>query len=162
MHTLKGTAATIGAGPLAELAHAAEQAIGQNAPATTLEALLQPVDTACKALIAALQTALPLENEPDTYGADSAASAPIDTAAAQQLLDRLEALLADDDSEAIELFNAEASALRSLLGPALPPMKRALDSYDFVNALATLRKARISHPHDKEDPVHEQPTGDKR
>jgi len=152
MHTLKGTAATIGAGPLAELARAAEQAIGQNAPMNTLEALLQPVDTACKDLVAALQMALVPEDEP---GAHSVASAPIDTAAAQQLLDRLEALLADDDSDAIELFNAEASALKNLLGPALTHMKRALDSYDFLDALSTLRKARIPHPHDKEHPVHE-------
>jgi len=152
MHTLKGTAGTIGATALAEMAHSVEQAIGQNASTSTIEALLEPVDTACQALIAALQTQLPPEEEP---GTDGAAGASIHAAAAQQLLARLETLLADDDSDAVELFQDETPALKALLGPAFNDMKRALDSYDFVDALATLRTVRIAHPHNKEDPVHE-------
>ena len=34
-------------------------------------------------------------------------------------------------------------------------MKRALDSYDFVEALAALRQASTAHSNNKEDPAHE-------
>ena len=149
MHTLKGTAGTIGAAPLAKLAAAVEEAIGQKAPAGTIDALLNPVDAACQAMVAALRTALPPEDDA------GAAQAPIDTAAAQQLLAQLDALLADDDSDAIELFKESTPTLKALLGPAYAGVKRALDGYDFVEALAALRATRIHGNHNKEDPVHE-------
>lgn len=156
MHTLKGTAATIGAAPLAKLAAAVEEAIGQKAPATTIDMLLNPVEAACQALVAALRTALPPEDEGGATTAAGAPQAPIDAAAAQRLLARLDALLADDDSDAIELFKESTPALKALLGPAYTGMKRALESYDFVDALATLRATGIpSASHNKEDPVHE-------
>ncbi len=135
MHTLKGTAGTIGASPLAALAEAAEQALAQGQPDSTIEALLQPADAACSALVAALQSALPWEaDEP----AD-APEAPIATAATSQLLERLDALLADDDSDAIELFKESAPALRAALGPVYAEMEGALDNYQLVEALAALR-----------------------
>ena len=155
MHTLKGTAGTIGAAPLAQLAAAVEEAIGQKAPATTIDTLLNPVDAACQALVAALRTALPPEDDAGAATAAGAPQAPIDTAAAQQLLAQLDALLADDDSDAIELFKESTPALKALLGPAYAGMKRALDGYDFVEALAALRATRIPGMHNKEDPVHE-------
>ncbi|RLJ40068.1 hybrid sensor histidine kinase/response regulator [Acidovorax sp. 106] len=135
MHTLKGTAGTIGASPLAALAEAAEQALAQGQPDGAIEALLQPTDAACSALVAALQSALPWEaaepaDVPET---------PIATAATSQLLERLDALLADDDSDAIELFKESAPALRAALGPVYAEMDRALDNYQLVEALAALR-----------------------
>jgi two-component system sensor histidine kinase/response regulator len=68
---------------------------------------------------------------------------------------RLEALLADDDSDAIELFKDSAPSLKALLGSAHVEMKRALEGYDFVQALAVLRTAQATKTHNKEDPVHE-------
>ena len=144
MHTLKGTAGTIGAAPLAKLAAAAEEAIGQKAPATTIDTLLNPVDAACQALVAALRTALPPEDDAGAATAAAAPHAPIDAAAAQQLLAQLDALLADDDSDAIELFKESTPALKALLGPAYAGVKRALDGYDFVEALAALREHHTS------------------
>ena len=113
------------------------------------------MDTACQALVAALRTALPPEDDAGAAAAAAAPQALIDTAAAQQLLTQLDALLADDDSDAIELFKESTPALKALLGPAYAGMKRALDSYDFVEALAALRATRIPDMHNKEDPVHE-------
>ena len=114
MHTLKGTAATIGAVGLAELAGAAEQAIAHNATADALEALLPPVDTACQTLVAALQSALP--PEADTPGTAGAARTPLDGAQARALVERLGALLEDSDSDAIELFKHRARLLAEALG----------------------------------------------
>ncbi|MFP5446049.1 MAG: response regulator, partial [Betaproteobacteria bacterium] len=152
MHTLKGTAATIGAVGLAELAGAAEQAIAHNATADALEALLPPVDTACQTLVAALQSALP--PEADTPGTGSAARTPLDGAQARALVERLGALLEDSDSDAIELFKDSGPSLQALLGPAYADMKRLLDNYLFADALDVLRKAGNDIQH-KEDPVHE-------
>ncbi|MNV37670.1 Hpt domain protein [compost metagenome] len=152
MHTLKGTAATIGAVGLAELAGAAEQAIAHNATADVLEALLPPVDTACQTLVAALQSALP--PEADTPGTASAARTPLDGAQARALVERLGALLEDSDSDAIELFKDSGTSLQALLGPAYADMKRLLDNYLFADALDVLRKAGNDMQH-KEDPVHE-------
>ena len=152
MHTLKGTAATIGAVGLAELAGAAEQAIAHNATADVLEALLPPVDTACQTLVAALQSALP--PEADTPGTASAARTPLDGALARALVERLGALLEDSDSDAIELFKDSGHSLQALLGPAYADMKRLLDNYLFADALDVLRKAGNDMQH-KEDPVHE-------
>lgn len=136
MHTLKGTAATIGATPLADLAQAAEHAIGQGATPDALEALLQPVDGACQILVTALQRALSPEDDGATTGS---AIAPLDAEAGRELLARLESLLADDDSDAIELFRDSSVSLKALVGDAHAEMKRALDGYDFVQALAVLR-----------------------
>ena len=63
MHTLKGTAGTIGATALAALAQRAEEAIAQKASPELVEPLLQPVEAACQALVAALQQALPADKK---------------------------------------------------------------------------------------------------
>ncbi|MFN9471510.1 response regulator [Acidovorax sp.] len=139
MHTLKGTAGTIGAAHLAHLAAAAEKAIADGADAGTLAALLAPLGKACQALVEALQHALPAQEA-------AAPPAVVDPAEAQQLLARLDALLADDDSDAVELFKDSAPALQALLGPVYGEMKRALDSYIFTDALALLRAAPLPGP----------------
>ncbi len=138
MHTLKGTAGTIGAAPLAQLAEAVEQAIAAETDAQALAALLAPVDTACQALVAALQGALPAE--------EATAPLQVDGAEARLLVARLDALLADDDSDAVELFKESAPVLKALLGPVYGEMKHALDSYIFTDALALLRAAPLPDP----------------
>lgn len=152
MHTLKGTAGTIGATALAALAQRVEEAIAQRASPDLVEPLLKPVEAACQALVTALQQALPAE---EVGGADAAPGLQIDASAARELVAQLDALLSDDDSDAIEIFKDSAPALQALLGPAYGQMKRSLDSYDFVEALAILRQAPITHHDYKEDPVHE-------
>lgn len=142
MHTLKGTAGTIGAVDLAALAGAAEQAIAQNTVADTIHALLQSVDVACQALVAALQVALP--PEPGMPSPAGAANPPVDGEQARELVTRLCALLEDGDSEAVELFKESGPTLRALLGPAYTDMQRLLDSYLFTDALDMLRKTEIN------------------
>eukprot|EP01037_Dinobryon_pediforme_P008745 gene8745-8836_t len=152
MHTLKGTAGTIGATALAALAQRAEEAIAQKASPELAEPLLEPVEAACQALVTALQQALPAE---EVAGADAAPGLQIDASAARALVAQLDALLSDDDSDAIEIFRQSTPTLQALLGPAYNQMKRSLDSYDFVEALAILRQAPEAHNDNKEDPVHE-------
>ncbi len=152
MHTLKGTAGTIGASALAALAQRAEEAIAQKTSPELIEPSLEPVEAACRALVMALQQALPADEVAST---DTGSALQIDAPAARALVAQLDALLSDDDSDAIEVFKDSAPALQVLLGPAYGQMKRSLDSYDFVEALAILRQAPITHQDYKEDPVHE-------
>ncbi|NHZ46408.1 hypothetical protein FVW27_07065, partial [Desulfovibrio sp. XJ01] len=58
-------------------------------------------------------------------------------------LDRLEALIEEDDSEAVDLFNTHAEALRAALGqPLVTGMGEALRAFEFEAALEMLRSAR--------------------
>ena len=142
LHTLKGTAATIGAAALAAQAEAAEQAIARQAPAHTLDALLSSADAACAPLVQALEAALP------AAAPASADSAVQDSGAARTLLARLDALLADDDADAIALFHQAGPDLQALLGPAYGDLQQALEAFDFPQALRALRAATPAVPAD--------------
>ncbi|MCP5278213.1 MAG: PAS domain S-box protein [Thiobacillus sp.] len=74
-----------------------------------------------------------LPEEPNT--------APATTANADAL-DRLEILLASHDAEAVRLAREYASALAQALGESAATFSRQLASFDFPEALATLRAAR--------------------
>ena len=139
LHTLKGTAATIGAAALAEQAGAAELAIARQAPQEALDALLSPMDARCTQLVQALRAALP--SPAAETAAAPAAHATLAGGATRTLLARLDALLADDDSDAIELFQEATPMLQPLLGPVHSDIRRALDQFDFPQALAALRAA---------------------
>ena len=162
MHTLKGTAGTIGAMELAALAGSAERAIADGAAASVLTALLEPVDTACQALVDALREALPSPPGAQT-GSLLPAGAPADTGQARAVLPRLCALLEDGDSDAIELFKASSAGLQALLGSQYADIKQLLDNYLFVDALQLLRAAtQDTNTPPQEDPAHEQPIGTQR
>ncbi|MDC6168821.1 Hpt domain-containing protein, partial [Paucibacter sp. XJ19-41] len=129
LHTLKGTAATIGAADLAAQAGVAELALEQGrVPA------LEPVEQACSALVLALQAALPAD-EP------AATASAIDWAGLRPQLARLESLLADDDAEAVALFQQLRPQLAAALGAALAPLEQALAAYDLAQGLSALRAA---------------------
>lgn len=139
-HTLKGTAATIGAEGLAAQAATLELALQQGQPTTQIEALFPALAASCAALIEAIKAALPAEVRPE------ASTAELDWPAVRQLVERLERLLADDDSDAIELFETEAAQLKAALGPAFAGLERAINSYILVDALTALRAAKHAIP----------------
>ena len=59
------------------------------------------------------------------------------------LMDRLETLIEEDDSEAVDLFNTHAEALCAALGqPMVTAMGEALRAFEFETALEMLRSAR--------------------
>ncbi|WP_119966266.1 response regulator [Simplicispira lacusdiani] len=138
LHTLKGTAATIGAATLAEQAQAAELAIARQAPMDTLDALLSPTEAGCARLVQALRDALPDPTPAAAMAAPEHSAGP-DDGAARALLARLDTLLADDDADAIALFHESAPTLRAVLGPAHASLADALEQFDFPRALAALR-----------------------
>lgn len=61
----------------------------------------------------------------------------------EALLDRLETLIEEDDSEAVDIFNTHAETLRVALGQAtVADMGKALRGFEFEAALEMLRSAR--------------------
>jgi two-component system, sensor histidine kinase and response regulator len=146
-HTLKGTAATIGAAALAEQAGVLEAMLGtpEPTPLADLLALLAPAEAACAELVAALQAALP------EAPAVVASAQQLDWPAIRALVARLDMLLADDDSDAIELFKESAPLLKAALGARYAEIERALDNYSLVDALAALRRAELHSAHTNEE-----------
>ncbi|GHC85857.1 hypothetical protein GCM10007320_31210 [Pseudorhodoferax aquiterrae] len=138
LHTLKGTAATIGAGPLAQAAQAAETVLGQPLrDATEEERLLAACEALCGPLVAALRQALAAPQEACT----PATGQELDWATVRPLAERLQALLEQDDADAIDLFQSNAAVLRPALGERYDGIANAIGDFDFGSAAQQLRDA---------------------
>ncbi|HLA30520.1 MAG TPA: response regulator [Pseudomonas sp.] len=140
LHTLKGTAATIGADSLARQASALEDQLKQAPEASQVRPQLLALGNACAELIARLQAVLPAPAPTE------AARGDIDWPGVRQLVARLELLLRDDDADAIELFEREAALFKAALGQGFAMLERAINSYILVDALAALQAAIQSTP----------------
>ncbi|MDP3813607.1 response regulator [Pseudomonas sp.] len=140
LHTLKGTAATIGADSLAQQASALEDQLKQALEESQVRPQLLALGNACAELIARLQAVLPAQAPTE------AATGDIDWPGVRQLVARLELLLSDDDSDAIELFEREAALLKAALGQGFARLERGINSYILVDALAALHAAIQSTP----------------
>ncbi|PZP92516.1 MAG: hybrid sensor histidine kinase/response regulator [Variovorax paradoxus] len=138
LHTLKGTAATIGAGPLAQAAQTAETILSQPLrDAAEEERLLAACETLCAPLVAALRQALVA----DEAVATPTAVQEVDWATVRPLTDRLQALLEQDDADAIDLFQSNATVLRPALGEHYDGIANAIGDFDFGGAAQQLHSA---------------------
>jgi two-component system sensor histidine kinase/response regulator len=142
MHTLRGTAATIGADAVARCAQQVETALeAPSGDEAHEQSLLQACEDTCDALLRALRPVLvPLAATGKAAPAPNAATAE-DRDAVRALLARLQELLTQDDAEAIELFEQSGAALQSSLGAARADIASAIHAYDFGRAAALLRAA---------------------
>ena len=68
-------------------------------------------------------------------------AAAVDWAAARAIVARLQALLDDDDAEAVEVFHEHASVLRAILGDGFAAIDRLVSRYVLAEASEALRKA---------------------
>ncbi|MEG6506372.1 response regulator [Nitratidesulfovibrio sp. 1201_IL3209] len=165
-HTLKGMAGTLGARAVQAHAEELESALRHEAPAERAAQVLAVLGTALDASVRAMQRLLddappvpggtesgagaeatgdaaPGAPLPGTREAPSAATPGQPVHLDDTLLDRLETLIEEDDSEAVDLFNAHAEALRAALGQAtVTRMGEALRAFEFETALEMLRAAR--------------------
>ena len=98
-HTLKGVSANIGAQTIETAAAAVEQALRNNQPAESIEALLEDLETVLQPLVKSIQTALP------SGQAISAVQSNPPSGRCAEHLDKLQSLLMDNDSEALEYFD---------------------------------------------------------
>ena len=133
-HTLKGTAGNIGARVLQRAAGSLEQACLAGETADTLWSLQTAVADALLPLLAALKEALP-ENTSD------ATQREVDLPQQQALAHQLRILLQESDSEAIEVGEQLAHALRDRdLKEAFRPVLDALSACDFDAADAAFSR----------------------
>ena len=136
-HTLKGTAATIGAKAVQQAAAQLEQACRHGAPATEVQALLERTLTALAPVIDGLRT---LNAGHGTGSAAPAVDAAPDQAQRQALGLRLRALLLDDDAQALELWEDNEALFTAAYPNHWQPLATSLRRFDFDKALALLQE----------------------
>ena len=130
-HTLKGVSAQVGARHLREQAERLEHALHDQLPEPVLAPMLEAVRQELPPLIDAIAQHLPPPAAPS-------ATEPFDAAAWQQVRARLVALLADDDTACLQVFEDQAALVRSALGAHHDAFAEAIRNFDFPAALALL------------------------
>ena len=142
-HTLKGSAATIGASEIAGLAARIETAIGSRAPEPAVDAMLRELSLPLTALVEALRTMLPAKD-------GAAPPVAIDDAQIKSLVAQLAARLADNDAEAADLFDQHASVWRAAFGDHYRQVEDSIRKFDFELALSALQAAAHAPANGKE------------
>ena len=134
-HTLKAVAGTIGAHQLQREAGAMEAAMRRGVPPEELEVLTAPAERTLDALVTALRAALPRDAEV-TLQPSTGDSRALDAA-----VERLKALLSQDDAEAIDVFDAVAPILTTAFGERAGRIGQLVKDYLFADALVALTDA---------------------
>ena len=149
VHTVKGVAANLGALALAEAASHLEAALSQGRFPAELQADFVAALHQALAPITTLLAA-PTDAQAPGPGAPVAAAAPVPPTSEslsddqQALIDRLDALLALADGEALDLVEQEREALVTVLGTAeLNSLRLALERFDFAAARRLLAPSII-------------------
>lgn len=133
-HTLKGTAANIGAREIQELASRLEASIAAREARSVLDARLDEVSSSLALTINALRESLPSDET-------RAPLAAIDPRQLKTLASRLATLLADDDSEASDLLAEHADIFRTAFGDHYKKIDEYVRNFDFEAALTALQTA---------------------
>jgi len=134
-HTLKGVAGSIGAGPLQAAAGAVESAVRRGASASEVAPLLERAAGELAGLVAALGRVVPPE---ETV---APAAGTVDPAALRAAVSRIEALLEQDDVEALVALQESEPLLAAAYGERAAGLRQLVKSYRFGDALDLLRQA---------------------
>jgi len=140
-HTLKGVAANIGAEAIQEQAGALELAIKQGEDTADLLGTLKQV-------MSEMQVTLAVLNIPDSEVVAGKRD-DIDIESLKPLLEKLRQLIADDDSDAVDMLDTIKTRHAGMnLIHEIPQLEALLGEYEFEQALVVLDK--ISHDLDAE------------
>jgi two-component system, sensor histidine kinase and response regulator len=124
-HTLKGVAGNIGASALQTQAAALEQAIREQTESSQQLSELEPaLARLCHQLTAALDTGRKVDTEDNAIHIDI-----------HPILDRLAHLLAEDDSEALDVLDEHQSQLQQSAPERLRKLDEAIRNFEFEQAL---------------------------
>jgi two-component system sensor histidine kinase/response regulator len=132
-HTLKGVAGNIGAIPLQESATRLEAALRGDAPREDLEALREETLSRLSDLVDRLDRDLPPERREEGVVEDRERL--------RVVLARLEDLLVEADGDSGAFFSEQAPLIRAAFPDRSERIERALEHYDFEEALAQVRAA---------------------
>ena len=137
-HTAKGVSGNIGAVELQELAAKVEKAVKDGEGREAVEELLAPFAEAHALLISRLREFLP---GPNSGEKPAGTAATVDREEGLAACKKLAALLANDDSEAVDLLDDKSDLLQGALGTGpFRSIEKALKDYDFEKALELLRE----------------------
>jgi PAS domain S-box-containing protein len=134
-HTAKGLAGNIGASRLQEQATLLDAAIRDRASRSKVDPLLDVWRAGLRDLISGLWASLPAPQARHQNGA------AIDPERQRDVMRRLMTLLKNDDSDAVDLVDAEAETLRAALGASgFDALAEASHAFDFDTALQELSR----------------------
>ena len=135
-HTLKGVSGNIGAKAVQDAAAEVERAINRKTGTATG---ITRLETELSAVLNSLRTAL---DASESAGGRTAPAAGASEESTREAMKRLEAYLADSDGEAADYLVTQADVLRAALGAErFTGIRKAVEGYDFENALEKLRAA---------------------
>ncbi len=136
-HTLKGVAGSIGATELERDASALETAIHAKATRDMIDAALLPASLRLDTLVAGLNEKLPATAAQELSQTDQADQVVMVCA-------QLARLLAEQDFEAEEVFEQNREVLETALGTGFAPLKSAMETLKFDQALIALNTACLA------------------
>lgn len=137
-HTIKGTAATLGADRLAELAGELENILREERSTALCSDDIRAEMDAVSREILAIAAALSSSSTPDVAAHAEEDTPPPDPEAVRKVVQELSALLAQSDTSALTLLEEHAVLLRKGLGAGFDPVARQIRQFDFAKALALL------------------------
>jgi PAS domain S-box-containing protein len=134
-HGLKGSAATIGAYRVADLATRLDKALRQNVGLTECTALARLCDHELTQLVRAIQSL------PEEGALIETTDRDIEPERLKRILSELENLLVEDNARASRLVRESAVQLRAKLGSRYADFARQIEMFDYERALETLRES---------------------
>ena len=132
-HTLKGVSGTIGATDLQQLAKKLETAIKNRLPREEINVRLDALKMPLASLVTQLEQQLPEERGRTVV--------VVDRKKLKAVCDRLAAMLADDDAEAVDVLDANADLFNTAFPSHYRRINDGIRSFDFEAALSALKGA---------------------
>jgi len=138
-HSLKGTTATLGASRLRALAAELETRVKERQDGAAVEAGIAALEVEWREFAPPLAAALACVDQAQP---DRVAAPGIDRDALHATIDRIEALLADDDMAVNDEYRQAADLLQTCFGTEVKQFEARLKAFDYSAALEWLRARR--------------------
>lgn len=138
-HTIKGTAATLGADHLAELAGNLEKILREERSTPLRSVDVRAETDAVSREISAIAAVLSSASMTDEAVHGDEGIAPADQEAVKKIVQELIVLLEQSDTAALGLFEAHAALLRNALGAEFDQVAQRIRQFDFAKVLQSLQ-----------------------
>ena len=142
LHSLKGSAGSVGITEVARYAARLEESVIKIAPIDSMINDLAKLEQALNAICGHLQIAL----QPATKAASSATTAHVDLPRLIGDLVRLRQLVATDDLSAVDAFAALQTDFSAVAGRSVTRLGLEIEDFAFAEALVTLDAILDAHP----------------
>ncbi len=140
VHSLKGTAATLGLKEFSKFAGIVEQAVASGRPADELRPDIDQLGTWLENICNQIRGIAP------RAGVETCDGATVDTVQLGSELATLRCLLAEDDLTATDAFAALEARFTAIAGRSVTRLRLEIEDYDFAAALQTLDAIIEVHP----------------